>query len=247
VADDFLRIIFNSAPVRYRLESRTAIFSGADTATAIDSVVVSATLTATARRVSPGEVSFRGNIEAMTVTGGVGANRRSESLQAPVSLDWILAGDSVRIEQAPSDPGCDQIRDTARDLLIGSFPSVPDSVTRAQTWKRHSALRSCRGGYSIQVGSDQDLRVASGVERNSSQLSIRSESRLTVSGGGGQGPNAATIRGTGSSLGSYVVDPRSGAVLTSNTNATVRIEVDLGYRTDRFVQRSVRSLTRIPQ
>jgi hypothetical protein len=90
------------------------------------------------------------------------------------------------------------------------------------------------------------LRVASPVSTQGRRLvTMQSEGTLTVAGSATQGAGTITLRGTGMSSTIYSFDTAAGVLRSTVTNSRTQIEFDLGYRTDRLIQRTTRTATRL--
>jgi hypothetical protein len=230
--------------VRYQVESRTAVFSAGDTTTAIDSVTVSATATLRMRRGSRDRVELEGTVQSLTVSSGLGARRSMQTLQGPFTLSWSVTPDSASL--VPVDTtSCDQLQETARDVLLSLFPPLPATVTGNQTWRGVTALRSCRGGVALSLTTSTNHAIGMIADaRRTRELQVNVDGSTTISGSGTQGASTVNLRGRGNLESAYFLDLSDGAVRSATSRIVAQVEFDLGYRTENLVQRTTRSISR---
>jgi hypothetical protein len=245
VADAAIRVSFDSSTVRYQAESRTVVYAASDTTVPLDSIILTARLTLNAWNASTG-VALAGTVERLTVTSGLGSAKSSQTLDGAFKLAWRAGPDSVFLAAQSVLPGCDQLQDTARDLLVSVFPSLPDGLSRNQSWRAMSNFKSCRAGLMIDVSSRNQIQVVSdAAPLNRRQVTVRSDATVGITGSGTQGASAVTLRGSGVVTATYLMDLADGVLRSATSQSNTRLEFDLGYRTDRLVQHTVRTITRV--
>ncbi len=240
-----IRVTFDTGLMRYQAESRTAMFAASDTTVPLDSIVVTAQLSLSARN-APMGIALSATVERLSVTTGLGAAKSSQTLAGEFKLAWSTVADSVFLEAQPARTGCDQLQETARDLLVSIFPPLPEFLSRDQSWRATSNSKSCRAGLILDVSSRSQLQVSlSAPPINRRQVTVRSAAILSIAGSGMQGASAVTVRGSGTLGTIFQLDLTDGVLRSAQTQGTIQIEFDLGYRTDRLVQSTRRLITRV--
>lgn len=242
------RVAINISPsaASYRIESRSAVFALSDTLTPVDSVALNATATLRARRSPEGGIIVSGVVEQLSVTSGMNAAQSTQNLVAPFSLEWRLTGDSLIPPGRPAGDNCDQLEETARDVLVSLLPPLPESVAADQNWRYGQKLESCRSGLLLLLTSTSAVQVAAIADESSAgDVVLRSTGEITVSGRGTQGLTSVILNGTGSTRVTHRFNSSSGAIQSSRGESRLQLEFDLGYRTDRFVQYTIRTATRV--
>jgi hypothetical protein len=244
-----LLLIFDVEPVTsaYRLESHTVVLPASDTLAApLDSIVVRATARIVRRRLPDRRVELRAEFERVTVTSGLGADRTTQSSSTSFEFVWATARDGVTLP-APQATECGSVHQSARDLVLFLTPPLPDTVADTSRWMATLNSSGCRDEF-IYTGTANAVLHPQGslaAARRDGHITIVSAGESRVEGQGRQGGTAIAMRGTGSLSASYSVEAVSGALRSATATSTMKLEFDLGYRTDRFVQKSVRTATRI--
>jgi len=242
-----LKVALDSSLGHYRVESRTIVFATSDTTIPLDSILVVAQIGVSAKHlIVAGAILFSGTVEMLTVTSGLGASRSSQSLNGEFRMDWSTVADSLAFPGQPTRAGCDQLQETARDILVSVFPLLPGSLTPNQIWRSRGTLRSCRAGVVMEIASRSQIAVASGTGTlNRRQVSLRSDGTVSIGGSGTQGAGLVTVRGSGVHTSTYSLNLEEGILVSTTTQSRTQIEFDMGYRTDRLIQRTMRSISRI--
>jgi hypothetical protein len=241
-----LRVVLDSSVMRYQVESRTVVFAATDTTAPLDSVLIAAQVSLIIRQNASGHIAISGTADRLTVTSGFGQAKTTQSLDSGFKLEWRIVGDTIRVSSQPATTSCDQLQETARDILVSVIPPLPETLVREQKWNSSSLLKSCRSGLMIDVQSRSRIQVANGsAPINRRQVTLRTDGTVTLSGGGQQGATSIVIRGSGTASGNYVLDLVDGSIRSVNTQGRTQIEFDVGYRTDRLIQRTARSITRL--
>jgi hypothetical protein len=238
-----INIVIDTAIMRFQIDSRTALSSTTDTLVVLDSVIVSGTASLRARSSGSG-IEISATVERLRVTRGLGNEKTTESLDAPIRLNWVVAQDGITI-QSPS-AGCDQLSETARDALTSAYPLFPGTVARGQVWGGAQSLQGCRAGIAFEVSATSQTSVSNFAEAaRTSQLLLSSESQVEIRGAGKQGATDVRLRGTGTTTAIYHFALAPTSLRVSDTHSRVELEFDLGYRTDRVLQKTVRRIERI--
>jgi hypothetical protein len=242
-----MRVAFDSSVWKYQVESRTAVFAITDTTTALDSILISAQLRVSMHD-SPGDaqIALSGSVDRLLITSGLAAAKTIDSLPSGFRLDWRLANDSVVVPTGATQSGCDQLHETARDLLISILPPLPETMSRDQSWSTISTLKGCRAGLAVEVQTRNTVKVLSTAGPiNKRQVMLESEGSTSLTGSGKQGTNSITLHGAGLSTTRYSLDLVDGFLRSTAAQSRTQIEFDMGYRTDRFIQRTTRTITRV--
>lgn len=236
---------FDAAPHRYRVESSTYLYSPTDSTTPIDSVRSTAVVVLTISNPPGDSMLFQGRVENLEVRSTDTTNAGLSRLENPYSLSWQVTNN--RIGGAPRDgDSCDQLEDVAHDLLTSILPVLPDSLVTAGSWRSNSELRSCRAGLMFTLTSEVQLTSGDFEElRQSRMLHVSGTSTLRLAGQGKQGASEVALRGNGRGSTTHVIDLRVGVLESSTSTSSMLLEFDLGYRTDRVIQKTTRSVTRI--
>jgi hypothetical protein len=240
-----LNISLNPSEGRYTVESRTVVFAQEDTLTPVDSVTVNATMLLTATRDSNSALRLQGTVERLAVSSGLGTEIETLALDAPFSMTWSFSSDGVAALNTDPRTECDQLRETARDLMLAFFPPVPRSAAPGEVWNSVTRTTSCRAGLDLELStttelSPMDLQTA----RTSRELIISAAGKQMMTGTGKQGASNVTLRGAGETRTVYMFDLTRSVLREAETHSLMLIEFDLGYRTDRLVQRTVRTVVR---
>jgi hypothetical protein len=235
-----------NVPARYEIRSRTVVYAASDTLTPIDSIFVVATALIQPDEFSSGRLALTGTVDHLSVTAGLAAGRSTETLQTPFTLSWVVTPDSVTAPTRQPEAACDQLHETARDILVALIPPLPESIAATTRWSTESSLESCRAGLSFRVTATSALSPADfATAAQLRQLTITGQGVAALTGQGVQGATNMILKGTGSMAGEYVLSLVTGQLQSSRTRSDMRVEFDLGYRTDRFVQQTVREVRRL--
>lgn len=240
-----LELNFDSARHDYRIESRTSITSQSDpNSTPIDSIIVLAEVSLGYELDSGGSLTVTGIVQRLTIATGLGTARTRTDSAINTSISWKWEGDSTVVLAGgvrADTVACDRLEDTARELLLSMLPSLPARVANADRWRTATSYSSCRGGVVLQVASSGSVQPVDFPQaRQTGRLSLQSQGNITVHGSGSQGATTVTVRGTGSTHATLELDLRGTGLVNGSSRTNLSVEFDLGYRTDRFTQNTVR-------
>jgi hypothetical protein len=212
----------------------------------LDSIDMVATIRVTPRRHTDGSVELRGIVEGVTLTSGLGADRTTQSSSTPLDVVWRSAQDGVTIP-APAGSECGSPVQSVRDMLTLIAPPLPQRVTGESSWSAALGTAGCRDSVSFSSSTDAAFRPEGAVAaaRQLGRLTIVATGVTRVEGRGRLGVTNITLRGSGPVNASYVVDAATGQLQSASASSVIQLEFDLGYRTDRFVQKSVRTAARV--
>ena len=239
-------LALNPAPSTYRVESRSVIFSAADATVPLDSILLSSTAQLRLRREPNGTVVISGIVDRLSVSSGLGSARQTQSLQSPYSMEWVQTGDSTQPPARPASTPCDQLEESARDLLLSILPALPDTVSRNATWRNSRSIESCRGGVTIRLVTASSAHAGNlDSARTARALPFESTAQISVNGNGAQGSTNIVLKGSGTMSSRYLFNLATGAVQSGTSEMQLQLDFDLGYRTDKLIQRTSRTITRI--
>lgn len=152
--------------------------------------------------------------------------------------------------QSPTRSGCDSalspIAATARELLI----PVPPSFTDSTAWQDSTSTTICRDGIPVTTVAVHHYRVAGQATFDSTAaVQLTRTSTLTIAGSGTpryRTDGTFSITGTGTSSGTFYLDPHAGTLLGGSENGDADITVTTAQSTLPFHQRVKQTITRQP-
>lgn len=132
----------------------------------------------------------------------------------------------------------DSLCTATMDPLIATtqelFVRLPRRLTTGLTWQDTTETTSCRGHMPVTTTSISTYTVRG--ESPGGRIALSRETAITITGGGVQHGRPASVQGSGTGLGTLLIDPENAALTEGHGQSTVMITFEAGMLRQTFTQ-----------
>lgn len=189
-----------------------------------------------------------GTIDSLRVERGARTITADTVVSLPVGLQGTLdrQGGVLELQSAvPTDSACGTSLDPVIAMTRDLFVRLPNRLTSGMTWEDTTRSTSCRGRIPVTTTTISTYSVL-GEQASEQQrlLAIGRTTLLHMEGSGLQFGRAATVSGSGSGNGTFLIDPENAELVEGRSESTVTVTFEAGMLRQTFTQQGTQEIRR---
>lgn len=193
-------------------------------------------------------LTVAGTIDSLRVERGARIATSDTTLSLPIGLQGVLdrQGGVVELRSTvATDSTCGTSLDPVIAMTRDVFVRLPSRLTSGMTWEDTTRSTSCRGRIPVATTTIATYSVL-GEQATERQrmLAVRRTTVLRMEGSGDQVGRAATVNGSGSGSGTFLIDPESAELVEGRSESTITVTFEAGMLRQTFTQQGTQEIRR---